>query len=176
MVPWTSHYNKLGRSHLGNRCLPPCFFTVILVLPSFLEQKQRNILTCLVQTAKHFWSSDTVGKRKLWSPFVGYAENNEAGLPSDADGRSNLSYAPPRITSRRVLHRNQKIKTVEKKITSSSLMTTHDPSLLPPHIPPGRGRVVQGVPEVFLSTPYCFCCSRQYYYLQLQASAHTTCK
>lgn len=28
-------------------------------------------------------------------------------------------------------------------------MTTHDPPLLPPHIPPGRGRVMWGVPEVF---------------------------
>lgn len=31
-------------------------------------------------------------------------------------------------------------------------MTTHDPPLLPPHIPPGRGRVMWGVPEVFLPT------------------------
>lgn len=31
-------------------------------------------------------------------------------------------------------------------------MTTHDPPLLPPHTPPGRGRVMWGVPQVFLLT------------------------
>lgn len=39
-----------------------------------------------------------------------------------------------------------------KNITASSLMTTHDPPLLPPHTPPGRGRVMWGVPQVFLLT------------------------
>lgn len=159
-----------------NACRPDFFFTVPLVLPSFLEPKRRNILTCSVQTAKHFWSGDAVGEWKLPSPFVDYAENNEAALPSDADGKSHLNHTAPQDRIRTRLPQKTKTKKWKKKITSSSLMTTHDPSLLPPHIPPGRGRVVRGVPEVFLLTPYCFCCSRQYYYLQLQASAHTTCK
>lgn len=86
------------------------FFTVPLVLPSFLEPKRRNILTCSVQTAKHFWSGDAVGGWKLPSPFVGYAENNEAALPSDADGKSHLNHSAPQDRIRTRLPQKTKTK------------------------------------------------------------------
>lgn len=35
-------------------------------------------------------------------------------------------------------------------------MTTHDPPLLLPHTPPGRGRVMRGMPQVFLLTLIAF--------------------